>query len=588
MRSVACPKARTQMPKDIKITARYKLQNFIGQGKFTTVYQVYDNQSGEQRALQLFHELYIVDNPIFLKQLKHKFGTIQQLSHPNIVKYYELGETDEQPYIVMEYLEGITLKQLLAYHDGKIPAKIAVSILEQVLSGLSYLHHQRVVHLNINPSAIFIKSNGEVKLADFYIAESIPSLDNKKVGVHQGEQVELSRYVAPEQLLDKSAGFQSDVFSVGVIFYEMITGELPFLQEKYIRTDMRAWAKLRPPSDLIGDIAKGFDQFTLTALKFNPEDRFTDADDMLVALSEFPKAPLSDLADWASGRKLPIRKDPPPDPTSRRRYFIIGIIFAFIAFALLVLGPIRKLIFSPIVTPTETIIHTLVTTPTTTIIPTTSISPTQSFTSTPTITPLPTLTPSTLPAVFADDFSDPQKTAEQWKQVSGDWDSTTGIYTCQKVDDACLSLENQDVTSDFVLSVDILGDVGTDKAVYLGFVENQKNFTILLRSDPINQIQMIKHIEGQPDVVIAEVAFELKNNVWYRVNIQAIQNSLKIIVNEQQILDLAIDTPSDLYGQIGLGIPLSSNNGSVASFDNFIVTIPNVTPHSPPIKTPKQ
>ncbi|HAW51808.1 MAG TPA: hypothetical protein DCX54_05675, partial [Flavobacteriales bacterium] len=221
-------------------------------------------------------------------------------------------------------------------------------------------------------------------------------------------------------------------------------------------------------------------------------------------------------------------------------------------------------------TPTQNLLPTAISTMAATDVPkltaTAVITPTEKPSPTVTVifntssTPLPTLTPTQEPVIFADDFSDLEKTKEQWMQVFGTWTSTQGVYTCQKQEDLCLSLENLDITGDFVVSVDIRGDTGTDKSIFIGYTENQKTIQILLQSDPTNKIKVIKHVNGQEDAVLAEVAYVFKNNDWYRINITAGEKSLDIIVNEELVLKIAIEAQSDLSAKIGIGIPSNASD----------------------------
>lgn len=364
------------MLENIQKIGNFQIQSQLGEGEYTQVYLVRDIRNGERRALKLFLGPYQND-PMFQKRFKREFETVKKLSHPNLVKYYEAGLHKGYPYIVMEFLGKMTLQELLAYH-GKASVEIAVAIIVQVLNGLIYLHEKGILHRDIKPSAVFIKSNGEVKLADFDIAKPIFESKNTDTITLKGDRpVGSPRYMSPEQRLGDNLSVRSDVFSVGVTFYELVTGQTPWQQEEYLRVDRRAWLNLTPPSKIINSPNKDIDQFVLTAIEFQPGRRFSSAEDMLLALERFSKAPLSDLADWSKGRKVQglqetntksvqessKRNLQEPRKKKEKTGYSIPLISGIFAFAgvigaclllFLLRAPIQNLIFPPTSTPTAT------------------------------------------------------------------------------------------------------------------------------------------------------------------------------------------------------------------------------------------
>jgi serine/threonine-protein kinase len=504
-----------------KLFGDYQILQPLGEGQYTKVYIAQKNNQPKV-ALKIFHGLYTSDS-MFRRRLEREFSLVKHLSHPNLVKYFETGQFKGFPYIAMEYLGEKTLQRLLSYH-GKAPISIAVSIMEQVLTGLAFLHSKGIIHRDVKPSAIFLSESGKIVLADFDIAK--PYTDDNLT--RKGSVLGSPRYMAPEQKLGEQTSPKSDVYAAGIVFYEMITGQTPWKDKDFLPTDRRAWATLTHPSELASNVSPELDKFILRAIDLQPGRRFESAQEMLTGLKKFRHASQADLQDWVNGRRVPnlsIQKNeakPKPKAKQKKRANWLPAIATLVVVTMLVIGVFAfNLLF-----------------------------------------------PSNY---FKDDFSDSQTTQNQWSQMYGVWTLDQGAYSCQTDQNGCLALVNKTPSGDFSMQVDVRGDNGTDRAIYFGELDKQKSYMLLLHSDPVNQISIIQIVNGQPDKEIAQTSLNLSNGKWYNVQISISGRSINVKIDNQIVLQTTIpDSAPDFQGQVGLGIPTNSNGVvSVASFDNF-------------------
>lgn len=522
---MSCLPDEDSMENSDKTFGEYQVLQPLGEGQYTKVYIVQKNNEPKV-ALKIFHGLYTSDST-FRRRLEREFALVKHLNHPNLVKYFEAGQVQRFPYIAMEYLGEKTLQRLLSYH-GKAPVSIALSIMEQVLTGLAFLHSNGIIHRDIKPSAIFLSESGKIILADFDIAK--PYTDDNLT--RKGSVLGSPRYMAPEQKLGERASPRSDVYAAGIVFYEMITGQTPWKDKDFLPTDRRAWATLTHPSELTSNVSPELDKFILRAIDLQPGRRFESAQEMLTELKKFRHASQEDLQDWVSGRRVPnvsIQKNEPkpkPKVVQKKRTNWIPAIATLAVVVMLVIGVFGFNLLFPSV-------------------------------------------------YFKDDFSDTQITQSQWTQVYGAWTLSQGVYSCQIDQNGCVALVNKTPSGDFSIHVDVRGDSGADKAIYFGELNKQKSYMLLLRSDPVNQVSIVQIVNGQPDVEVAQTSLNLSNGKWYNVQISINRRSVNVKVDNQIVLQTTISNSSpDFQGQVGLGIP-TNNDGviSVTSFDNFEIIL---------------
>ena len=206
---------------------RYTIVNVIGIGGMATVYGAYDQVSGRSVAIKMMNKK-MEHNARQIKLFVNESTALSLLSHPNIVQVYNTVITNSTKYIIMEYVDGITLKKHID-HRGALPEREVIYYASQILSALDYIHSRGIVHCDIKPQNIILLPNGSIKVADFGIARLDAMLDrsNEKSDTALGTVY----YVSPEQAQGKHPEAQSDIYSLGVMLYEAMTNRLPFCHE---------------------------------------------------------------------------------------------------------------------------------------------------------------------------------------------------------------------------------------------------------------------------------------------------------------------------------------------------------------------
>lgn len=201
---------------------RYKIVKLLGKGGMADVYLAYDVILKREVAVKIMKSD-MADDPLALERFKREAGAVTQLSHPNIVDVYDVGDEGDKHYIVMEYVKGFTLKQLIRKR-GPIPYKEAVWMMKQLAGALMEAHRNNVIHRDVKSQNVLIKDDGTVKLSDFGIA-----LANDSIQITKKDSVLGSvHYLAPEISQGKQASMQSDIYSLGIVFYELLTGDVPY------------------------------------------------------------------------------------------------------------------------------------------------------------------------------------------------------------------------------------------------------------------------------------------------------------------------------------------------------------------------
>ena len=269
-----------------RLDGRYEIREIIGVGGMAVVYKAHDNQENRTVAIKILKEEFI-SNEEFLRRFKNESKAIAMLSHPNIVKVYDVSFGDLIQYIVMEYIEGITLKEFIE-QEGSLRWKDAVHFTVQILKGLQHAHDKGIVHRDVKPQNIMVLSDGTIKVTDFGIARFARSdqrtITDKAIGsVH---------YISPEQARGEKTDEKADIYSVGVMLYEMLTGKLPFQAESAVSVAiMQLQRDPQLPTEINGSIPQGLEQITMHAMQKTPERRYQSSGEMLSDLSQFVRDP---------------------------------------------------------------------------------------------------------------------------------------------------------------------------------------------------------------------------------------------------------------------------------------------------------
>ena len=258
-----------------KINDRYEIIKSIGEGGMANVYLAYDTILDRRVAIKVLRGDLSNDEK-FVRRFQREALSASSLSHPNIVEMYDVGEDNGIYYIVMEYIEGKTLKQLIKKR-GSITLSEAIDIMLQLTDGISHAHDSYIIHRDLKPQNILIKEDGTIKITDFGIAMALNSTQLTQTNSVMGSV----HYLPPEQASGKGSTIRSDIYSMGILFYELLTGSLPFKGDnaveialKQMRDDIPSIRKKNPA------IPQSVENVVLKATAKNPKNRYADAKEM--------------------------------------------------------------------------------------------------------------------------------------------------------------------------------------------------------------------------------------------------------------------------------------------------------------------
>ena len=269
-----------------RIDGRYEIQDVVGVGGMAVVYKAYDNLDDRIVAVKILKDEYLA-NEEFRRRFKNESKAIAVLNHRNIVKVYDVSFGDRLQYIVMEYIEGISLKEYIEQR-GVLDWNEALFFGIQILRALQHAHDKGIVHRDIKPQNIMLLENGTIKVTDFGIARfshgETRTMTEKAIGsVH---------YISPEQAKGELTDEKADIYSIGIVFYEMLTGKLPFEADSAVSVAlMQVNNDPTPPRSINEAIPLGFEQITLKAMEKSTRDRYQTAAEMLLDLEELKRNP---------------------------------------------------------------------------------------------------------------------------------------------------------------------------------------------------------------------------------------------------------------------------------------------------------
>src|SRR5579875_2159737 len=262
------------------IDGRYRVLSRLGAGGMADVFLAEDEQLSRQVALKLLHRRFAED-PGFVERFRREAQAAASLQHPNVVSVFDRGSFESTYYIAMEYLQGRTLKRLIR-EEAPLETSRAIDLTIQMLKAARFAHRRGVIHRDLKPHNVIIDDNDHVKVTDFGIARAGAS-DMTETGSIMGT----AQYLSPEQAQGHAVSAPSDLYSIAVVLYEMLTGRVPFDGESPVSIALKHVSEAPvPPSQINPEIPSALEQVVLWALNKDPADRPADADQFILALEQ--------------------------------------------------------------------------------------------------------------------------------------------------------------------------------------------------------------------------------------------------------------------------------------------------------------
>ena len=257
------------------IADKYFVQKIIGEGGMATLYKAVDRQ-GKSYAIKVPHS-FCMNNDVSYKRFVHEALIASRLVHPYIVSIFDCStEKNFKPFICMEYLEGKTLEELMKDNDHDLKNKI-VSYAIKIAEALSYAHSQNIIHRDIKPSNIIITANNDVKLTDFGIARAFDLTSVTVSGAFVGTPI----YMAPEQVDEKKVDFRADLYSLGIILYEVYAGKKPFDDSDPMRAIMQKMSNEAEELSSIAEVDCLVNDIVMKLIRREPNERYTSAEELI-------------------------------------------------------------------------------------------------------------------------------------------------------------------------------------------------------------------------------------------------------------------------------------------------------------------
>ena len=325
------------------IDGRYELEELVGSGGMSSVYRARDTLLDRDVALKVLHRHHLEDGD-YVTRFEREARSAAQLSHPNVVTVIDRGDVDGRPFIVFEYVSGDTLDKLVE-REGALPVDRALEIVIGAARGLAFAHRRGLIHRDVKPQNILLNGGGRPKVTDFGIARA---LDVHKGVTQTGTVLGTSNYIAPEQASGERVSVQSDVYSLGVVLFELLTGRVPFSGDNFVAVAMRHINEPAPSVlDLRRDVPPRVAHAVARALMKDPRDRFPSMDafaaELEACLEELRGGTTQDPAATVVTAPVPRRAAPRPPRRSQRRVPPAPLLVALVALAALAIIAVAAL-----------------------------------------------------------------------------------------------------------------------------------------------------------------------------------------------------------------------------------------------------
>ena len=306
----------------------YTVRELIGTGGMANVYKAVVGPGGPVPegtvvAVKVLRQE-LMHDPDLVRRFKNESKAISLLNHPNIVKVYDVSVSENLQYIVMEYVDGMTLREYLNERGGKLTSRETVHFITQILKALDHAHHNGVVHRDIKPQNIMLLDNGQLRMMDFGIAR-ISRAENQLTG---GKAMGSVHYISPEQAKGDETDFTSDIYSVGVMMYEMLSGHLPFDADDVVEVAIKQISdKPQSLQELAPNVPHGLVEITERAMAKRPDNRYASAAEMLSALNAYVENPAivfnytylpDEIPEKVVERPMKTQKDAPEPKKARK------------------------------------------------------------------------------------------------------------------------------------------------------------------------------------------------------------------------------------------------------------------------------
>src|SRR5918912_770925 len=285
---------------------RYRIMRKLGTGGMANVYLAEDQELGRRVAIKILNDRHAGDEQ-FIERFRREAKNAAGLSHPNIVSIYDRGEAERTYYIAMEYLDGRSLKELIVSR-GPAPVNVAVDYARQILAAVRFAHRHGIVHRDIKPHNVLVDAEGRLKVTDFGIARAGASQMTEA-----GSIIGTAQYLSPEQAKGAPVDQTSDLYSVGVVLYELLTGVVPFAGDTPVEIAMKHLSSTpEPPSAKRSDIPRDLDLIVMRALAKDPDDRYQSAEEMVADLERFLRgSTVSPVTEEAATQIMRLPADQP-------------------------------------------------------------------------------------------------------------------------------------------------------------------------------------------------------------------------------------------------------------------------------------